>query len=106
MEFVQKYHTYLVGAATIVTVLAQALLGYQIPEWMYQLEAAIGLGSIRVTVSHTTGTPMGWKTFASAFGLAIVSALDAFGIKVQPDVMIAIGSLGGLSLAAGVRRAA
>lgn len=47
---VEGKKTYIVAIAAAATAIAQAL-GYEIPEWVYTLEAALGLGAVRVAIN-------------------------------------------------------
>ena len=49
IEFLNGKKTYIVAALVTMTAFAQAL-GYEIPEWVYTLETAAGLGAIRVAI--------------------------------------------------------
>jgi hypothetical protein len=44
--------TYLVAAIAAATAAAQAL-GYTVPDWLYALEGALGLGALRVAVGKS-----------------------------------------------------
>lgn len=44
--------TYLVALVAATTAAAQAL-GYTVPDWVYAVEAALGLGALRVAVDKT-----------------------------------------------------
>lgn len=42
--------TYIIAAIAAATAAAQAL-GYTVPDWIYPIEGALGLGALRVAVS-------------------------------------------------------
>jgi hypothetical protein len=44
--------TYVIAAIAAATAAAQAL-GYSIPDWIYAVEGALGLGALRVAVSKS-----------------------------------------------------
>lgn len=50
MTFLEGKKTYIVSAVTIALAVAQAL-GYVIPEYVYALLGALGLGTLRVAVT-------------------------------------------------------
>lgn len=47
--------TYIIAGIAAGTAAAQAL-GYHIPDWVYILESALGLGAVRVAISKS-GAP-------------------------------------------------
>lgn len=60
MNFLAGYKTYLVAAAVILTAAYEALGpvlglpgGGMVPDWVLNIEAALGLGAIRVAISTT-----------------------------------------------------
>ena len=52
LRFLSGKKTYLVALIAAVTAGAQ-VLGYVVPDWMYTLEAALGLGALRVAVARS-----------------------------------------------------
>jgi hypothetical protein len=50
LAFLEGKKTYLVALIAAITAAVQAL-GYTVPEFVYALEAALGLGAIRVAVT-------------------------------------------------------
>lgn len=50
IEFLNGKKTYIIAAIAACTALAQAL-GYPIPEWVYTLEGAAGLGAVRIAIN-------------------------------------------------------
>ncbi|HXJ01292.1 MAG TPA: hypothetical protein VNH44_08705 [Micropepsaceae bacterium] len=44
--------TYLVAIVAAATAAAQAL-GYTVPDWLYPIEGALGLGALRVAVTKS-----------------------------------------------------
>ena len=103
-NFITKYHTYVVAFVAFCTMLAQVAFGIVIPTWVYDLEAAVGLGSIRVTQTQITGS-IGWKTYAVAFGLATLAALRAYGLSIPVEVDTMIATLGGASMTSAIKNA-
>lgn len=53
LAFLDGKKTYIIAAVAAATALSQAL-GYPIPDWVYTLEGAAGLGAVRVAISKTT----------------------------------------------------
>lgn len=49
-NFLNGKKTYIVAAITGVTAVVQAL-GYTIPDFVYVLEGALGLGAIRISIA-------------------------------------------------------
>lgn len=52
VAFLSGKKSYVVALVAAATAGAQAL-GYSVPDWLYALEAALGLGALRVAVSKT-----------------------------------------------------
>jgi hypothetical protein len=52
LAFLEGKKTYLIAILAAVTAAVQAL-GYTIPDWAYGIEAALGLGALRVAVTKT-----------------------------------------------------
>jgi hypothetical protein len=50
--FLNGKKTYIIAAIAAVTAAAQAL-GYEMPDWIYAVEGALGLGALRVAVTKT-----------------------------------------------------
>jgi len=50
IAFFNGKKTYIVAILVALTAAAQAL-GYEIPDWVYALETAFGLGALRVAVT-------------------------------------------------------
>lgn len=51
LSFLSGKKTYLVAIIAAITAAAQAL-GYTVPEFVYAIEAALGLGALRVAVTR------------------------------------------------------
>lgn len=54
MTFLQGKKTYIVAGICAATAAAQAL-GYTVPDWIYAVEGAFGLGALRVAVTKSPG---------------------------------------------------
>ena len=52
LNFLSGKKTYLIALIAAATAAAQAL-GYVVPDWIYALEGALGLGALRVAVTKT-----------------------------------------------------
>ncbi len=52
LTFLSGKKTYIVAIIAAATAAAQAL-GYTVPDWLYALEGALGLGALRVAVTKT-----------------------------------------------------
>ena len=52
LNFLSGKKTYLIALVAAATAAAQAL-GYEVPEWLYAFESALGLGALRVAVSKS-----------------------------------------------------
>lgn len=102
-NFISKYHTYLVAAVAAATVLFQVLTGTEVPNFVYEIEAAIGLGSVRVGMTQV-GSTTGWKTYALAGALAVTAGLRAYGIDLPLQVDGFIVSLAGASIASAAQK--
>ena len=53
--FLNGKKTYIVAFVVAATAAAQAM-GYDIPNWVYAIEAALGVGAVRVAISNS-GAP-------------------------------------------------
>lgn len=106
-DFIKKYHTYIVATVAFLTVAFQVATGTQVPEFVYGLEGAIGLGSVRVTMQQTSYSgASGWKTYALAIALGTIAALRAFGINIPLEVDGVIASLATATLASASKKEA
>jgi hypothetical protein len=54
ITFLQGKKTYVVAFLAAATAGAQAL-GYHVPNWVYMLEGALGLATVRVAISKNGG---------------------------------------------------
>jgi hypothetical protein len=52
LDLLNGKKTYVIAALAAVTAAAQAL-GYTIPDWLYPIEGALGLGALRVAVAKS-----------------------------------------------------
>jgi hypothetical protein len=52
LNFLNGKKTYIVAFIAAATAAAQAL-GYTVPDWVYAIEGALGLGALRVAVSKS-----------------------------------------------------
>jgi hypothetical protein len=52
LDFINGKKTYIVAVIAAATAVAQAL-GFTIPEWVYTLEVAAGLGAVRIAIGKT-----------------------------------------------------
>ena len=53
-QFLQGKKTYIIAFVAAATAAAQAM-GYEIPNWVYAIEAAAGIGAVRVAISNAGG---------------------------------------------------
>lgn len=51
--FLDGKKTYIIMVITAATGAAQAL-GYVVPEWVYAIEAALGIGAVRVAIAKAS----------------------------------------------------
>ncbi len=52
LDFLNGKKTYLIAFVAAATAAAQAF-GYTVPDWVYAIEGALGLGALRVAVSKS-----------------------------------------------------
>lgn len=52
LEFFEGKKTYIVALIAALTAAAEAL-GYTVPDFVYAIEAALGLGALRVAITKT-----------------------------------------------------
>ena len=51
-DWLRGKKTYIIALVAALTAAAQAL-GYIVPDWIYALEGALGIGALRVAISKT-----------------------------------------------------
>jgi hypothetical protein len=78
MEFLKGKRTYIVIAAFVVLAIL-TFSGVFIPEWIYGALTALGLGFIRAGIQAVSGNK-GWKTYAAAGAVGLISLGDALNI--------------------------
>ncbi|MCK5347663.1 MAG: hypothetical protein KAR20_29850, partial [Candidatus Heimdallarchaeota archaeon] len=103
MKFLQGKKTYLaIGAFVVLATLM--LLNVAIPDFVWTLIAAAGLGGIRSGIKDISGNK-GWKTYAAVIAAAGLGTLQALGVTLPPDLLTGLYSgLGALGVV-GVRDA-
>lgn len=90
--FLSRYGTWIGILAAALT----ALLGYwgvMIPSIVWPILAASGITVYRSSLT-LAGAPTGWKSYAAAFSIAVLAAMQAYGLSI-PDWAWAIPGLFG-----------
>jgi len=101
MGALQGKRTYIVVALFLAAVIVPIVARVPIPVWVYGILEALGLAAIRAAVAAVSGN-QGWKTYAAAGVVALVSIANAVGLALPLDLILSVvGALG----IAGVRDA-
>jgi len=103
LNFLKGKKTYLVAVIFLLLVVLPSVSSVVVPEWVYALLGALGLGAIRAGVQKISGNK-GWKTYVAAFAVAVLSVLNALNIKLPLDVEVLYGIFSALGII-GVRDA-
>lgn len=86
--------TYLVAILFLAGVIVPVAFGVIIPEWIFGILGALGLGALRLAISSVNGNK-GWKTYVSAVAVAGVSIASGLGVVLPLDIIYGVlGSLG------------
>lgn len=101
MEFLKGKKTYIAAALFLVAVLVPTIWGVVIPEWVYGVLGAIGLGSIRFALADVSGN-QGWKTYLAAVAVAVISVLNGLGVAIPLETIYGVLGVFGV---AGIRDA-
>jgi hypothetical protein len=100
LDFLKGKKTYIVvGMFTVLAVLVA--LNNPIPEYVFALLGALGLGALRLALADVSGNK-GWKSFAAAGAVVAIAVLQALGVVLPYEAIYAV--LGALGVA-GVRDA-
>jgi hypothetical protein len=98
VEMINGKKTYITIVVVMIVVGLMAC-GINIPEFVWPLLAAAGLGSVRSAVGTVapvqgSGFFTGKKTYILALIMAALAGLQAYGIPIPEIVYIMLGSLG------------
>ena len=94
MKFLKGKKTFIVVAVFVVLVALGLVLKVAVPEWVYAILGALGLGGLRAAVTTISGN-RGWKTYLAALSVAVVAVLNALGVNLPYEtVFMALGALG------------
>jgi hypothetical protein len=52
LDFLNGKKTYIVAIVAAATAIAEAL-GYTVPDWVYAMEGALGIGALRVAITKS-----------------------------------------------------
>ena len=104
MKFLQGKKTYFIIGAFVVLSALVLIVNLAIPDYVWTLLAAAGLGAIRSGIKDISGNK-GWKTYAAVITATGLGTLQALGITIPPDLLTGLYSgLGALGVV-GVRNA-
>jgi len=104
MKFLQGKKTYFIIGAFVVLAFLMLIVNLAIPEFVWTLLAATGLGFLRSGIKSISGNK-GWKTYAAVIATAVLGVLQALGVAIPPDLLTGLYSgLGALGVV-GVRDA-
>jgi len=94
MKELFKTKTFYVALVFLALVIVPVVTGVVIPEWAFGILGAVGLGTLRAGVTKISGNT-GWKTYAAAVAVALVSVASALGVQLPLDIIYGIlGSFG------------
>ena len=86
--------TYLIAGLFLAGVIVPLAFGIVIPDYVFGILGAIGLGTLRAGIQSVSGNH-GWKTYLAAVAVAAISVLQGLGVNLPLDVIYGIlGSLG------------
>jgi len=92
MNFLNGKKTYIIVALFVVAFVAAQFI--PIPEYVWGILGALGLGAVRSALQKVSGNA-GWKTYLAAISVAVVSVLSALGISLPLEVVYSVlGALG------------
>ena len=91
MDFLQGKKTYIVIGLFAVLFVAGLFLpeGQVVPEWIFGILSALGLGAIRLAIQHVSGNT-GWKTYAAVITVIGVSLATALGVVLPLEVIYTV----------------
>ena len=91
MDFLQGKKTYIVIGLFAVLFLVGLFLpeGQVVPEWIFGILSALGLGAIRLAIQYISGNA-GWKTYAAAIVVVGVSVATALGMVLPLEVIYSV----------------
>ena len=99
MDFLQGKKTYIVIGLFAVLFMVGLFLpeGQVVPEWVFGILSAMGLGAIRLAIQHVSGNTR-WKTYLAiitVIGVSLATALGAvLPLEVIYTVCAALGVVG------------
>lgn len=89
IEWLKGKKTYFVAGIFLILVLVPLIFTVAIPEWVFGILGGIGLATFRAAISEISGNP-GWKTYAAAVCVAVISVCSALGVALPYDVIYGI----------------
>ena len=96
MDFLQGKKTYIVVGLFAVLFMVGLFLpeGQVVPEWVFGILSALGLGAIRLGIQHVSGNT-GWKTYLAVIAVVGVSLATALGVALPLEIIYSVcGALG------------
>ena len=102
MEFLKGKKTYIIVALFAIAVIIPAATDFVIPEWVFGILGALGLGAVRLGIQSVSGNT-GWRTYLAAIVVGFVAIADAVGWTWIPVEMIY--TLAGALGLVGIRKA-
>jgi len=95
LEFLKGKKTYLLAVLFLAGVLVPVIFKITIPEEVFGILGALGLGAFRAAISKVSGNH-GYKTYLAAFAVAIVSIASALGATLPLEIIYGICSVIGV----------
>ena len=87
MDFFKGKKTYIIVAVFVLAMIIPAATGFVVPDYVYGILAALGLGAVRLGMQAISGNK-GWKTYAAALIVGLVSLANAVGWTWLPMEMV------------------
>lgn len=87
--------TYVVAGLLLLAVLVPVLFKVQVPEQVYAILAALGLGAVRLALADVSGN-QGWKSYVAVGVVVVVAVLDALGVSLPLDLIYGFAGVLGL----------
>ena len=81
IKFLQGKKTFIVVALFVILAVVVLLAKVDMPDGIYAIFAALGLGGLRVGITHLSKNK-GWKTYVAVIATAGIGALQLLGIEL------------------------
>lgn len=94
LDFLKGNRTYVIIGAFGVLAVLMLFFGVAIPEYVFAMLAAVGLGFLRAGIAEVSGNK-GWKTYVAVIATVAIAILRAAGVALPAETIYAIlGAIG------------